>query len=190
MEKSGKTGKIYAQKTYYFVEPAVCCPYLEDSRCSLRDFDVAKKNRRFYQSSCCSSGYYDRCSMFRDKLKTIKENKYFKASYCCPYLESSVCRLRQVNIYDKNRKYYSYVCTTTDYLKKCPFFHDRVSRIKCRPPLSPDKCCPYLQDDYCRVRGSKIQDHCRDYYRHCCCKTNYHRCCPFYMEAAGDKSDP
>lgn len=178
------TRKVYAKKTYYFIDPSECCPYLEDTRCTITGYDVCKKNKRFCKSTCCTSKHYDRCDYFKDKVKTIKENKHFKASYCCPYIEESVCKLREVNVYDKNRKFYSYTCTTTDYIKKCPYFHDKVSKIKCNKKLHVYDCCPYKEGDWCTIRKINMKEKCKDYYNYCCCKSNYIKCCPYYIEAA------
>lgn len=179
-----KNRKVYAKKTYYFLEPAESCPYAEDTRCTVRGFDVCKKNKGFYESNCCTSKYYDRCSFFRDRVETIKENKYFKASYCCPYVEESVCKLREVDVYGKNNKYYRYTCTTTDYIRKCPYFHDRVSRIRCKKKLHHYDRCPYNDGDWCTVRNINMRETCTEYYYYCCRKSNYIKCCPYYIEAA------
>lgn len=175
--------KVYAQKSYRFIEPAECCPYLSDRHCDLRKHNVCDSDNHHYKKNCCTSRYYDRCSNFVNEVRVIKPNRYFKTSYSCPYSLDGFCELRGVSVYEKNRTFYRHACSTTDYARKCPYYIGRISKIKCKTPKTIYGCCPYKEGDWCKVRKTKIKGRSGGFYDHACCKSNYVKSCPYFMEA-------
>lgn len=180
------TRKDYVSKTYRFIEPARCCPYLVDGECEIRGVKVREKNSSFYKSTCCNSSHYHKCSYFVDRIDKIKENRHFKAAYRCPYLAQGVCHLRKIYVYDKNRTYYQYVCSKTDYRKSCTHFLDKIGKLKCPIDVEIADRCPYSEGSRCTLRRMDMRDKCRELYDYCCCKPNYYRCCPYYVETLCD----
>ena len=178
--------KVYAQKTYHFIKPAKCCPYLSDRHCDLRKFNVCDSDENYNKKICSTSRYYDKCTNFVAEVSTIKPNRYFKTSYHCPYLIGDTCELRKIRVSEKNRTLYHYTCKTTDYAKKCPYYIGKISKIKCKPPKKTGDCCPHKEDDWCKHRKVKVGSHCKKFYDHTCCKSNYTKCCPHYMESNCD----
>ena len=179
--------KIYAAKTYKFIYPSESCPYRVGYDCELRKVNVYETSKHYYSDTCCKSRYHKRCRHFADKVSTIKENRYFKASYCCPYLVEGVCILRNVNMRGQNRAFYDSTCCKTEYIRRCPHFHEAVGRIKKRPQVISGKdCCPHLDKGRCRVRENDVKKRCRDFHDHTCCKKKYHKCCPHYARVDVD----
>lgn len=176
------TRKDYAKKSYHFIEPSDKCPYLSGCDCELRGYDVCARNKSFYTSTCRTSRYHTDCSYYIDRVDDIKENRHFRATYRCPYLLGGICELRNVYMYDKHRSFYKRTCTTSNYLKKCPFFLEKIGKIKCPLKVSVMECCPRKNGVHCTVRNIDLRKKCPDLYNHCCSQDDYHYCCPYYVE--------
>ncbi|GAB6179260.1 hypothetical protein JCM14036_05790 [Desulfotomaculum defluvii] len=178
------TRKVYAAKTYHFIGASRSCPYIYEDKCDLTKYHVCKKHKSFYDDTCCTSKYYDKCSYFCDKVITIKPNRYFKPAYRCPYLINEVCELRGINMYEKNRAFYRHNCINSNYHKNCPYYLEKIGKIKYKHYGKVSDCCDYKDGDWCRLRKIKIKDSCKEFYEYACCKKNYIKCCPHYVEAA------
>lgn len=181
--------KIYAAKTYKFIYPSDSCPYRVGFDCEVRGSNVYEKNKGFYTDTCCKSRYFKRCRHFADKVATIQENKYFKATYCCPYLVDDICEFRKVNMRRKNRDFYDSTCTKSEYIKKCPHFLEECCKIKVKPKviIIESEYCPYLIGNRCKIRNIEVKNKCKDFFDYSCSKKKYDKCCPYYAKATSEQ---
>ncbi|MDO7789003.1 hypothetical protein [Desulforamulus aquiferis] len=156
------------------------CPYLTGNTCELTNTPF--EDEALIQKICSTSDYAETCPHLTRKVYAAKTYTFISPSKSCPYCVGHHCEIRNVNIYQDNKKYYNDVCCTSKYSNRCSYYEYRVKPIKPNKYFHASCCCPYLKEDVCEVRRINMRHKNKLFYDNACSKADYIKRCPHFME--------